>query len=130
VRLLVDAAWMLLAVIHQLLVDCLTDLERPVHPYPGTQTILRPAISHHYVIEPAVKFDSLARPQAPDFVFDLRECHMIEQCSPLKQNLDLWSAFRVRRSARPVVGCQLPFGLAMFRGQRQQAIAMGGLLTF
>jgi hypothetical protein len=30
-------------------------------------------ISHHAVIEPFVEFDSLARPQAPNLVFDLFE---------------------------------------------------------
>jgi len=85
----VDAARVLLAGSLHFLGDCLTDLKRPVHPYPGTQTILRPAICHHNVIEPSVEFDSLARPQAPNFVFDLRECHMIELGSPQKEDLDL-----------------------------------------
>src|SRR5271166_462269 len=52
-----------------ILFDCVADLKCPVRPYPRTE------ISCHIVIEPYVEFDSLARLQAPNLVFDLFEGH-------------------------------------------------------
>ena len=57
------------------LFDRITDLQRPVHPYPRTEISCHAVISHHAVIEPFVEFDSLARPQAPNLIFDLFESY-------------------------------------------------------
>src|SRR5258708_13862264 len=53
----------------------MADLRCPLPPSPRQKIISPAVISPHAVIEPFVEFDSLARPQAPNLVFDLFEGH-------------------------------------------------------